>query len=579
MHISAGVLAELLEQDLIRNGWDGSLELYPGIPERQVAFQKLKLAYVKKYLPGTSGGTSLESDKAALELFLRTNEACRVWEPDLSLFDSVDEIALGEAKAFIQDFFFTSDGEFVLSRSNIYSWFGLGNGKNIGSGSTDLYSKLSTSRLSSTSLTLLDYYREGIEHHPTWTGLEACRYSRRGVDLVSSSRLSFVPKTTEISRTICTEPILNMLFQKGIGRSIEARLRQVLGIDLSRQPEKNALLARFGSIDGRFGTIDLSSASDSVSLPLCEYLLPRQVLYWLKLTRCEQTTLPGGKKIDLHMVSSMGNAFTFPLQTLLFSAVVYGVYRSLGIKLRKPFGRHVGNFGVFGDDIIVETRSYDRVIKMLKFLGFTVNVDKSFNTGLFRESCGSDFYSGYNVRGVYLKRLADVSDVYSAINRLVRWCARHSASLTLTIDFLISKLPRKYCEVPYDESDDAGVKVHSDLISDRFARDRNGAIRYVFRKLVPNQIRIPKDESTPTRLPDWFYNQDGLLFSVVAGSIRNGFVVVRSNRRKAIHRRNITPCWDYIPFAHRESGEYGDRWKAATLRLLGRESQTQLKEG
>lgn len=572
MHISAGLLTELLELDLYQNGWDGSLELYPGISDRQVALQKLRLAFTKKYLPGTSGGTSREADERALALFLQVNEACRCWEPDLSSFDTADEIALGEAKAFIHDFFFPSDGDFVLSRSNIYAGFGLGNGKNIGSGSTDFYSKLSTSKLSSTSLTLLDFYREGISHHPTWTGLEACRYNRRGVDLVSSSRLSFVPKTTEISRTICTEPVLNMLFQKGIGGAIERRLRQVCGIDLSRQPMKNALLARLGSVDGGFGTIDLSSASDSVSLSLCEYLLPRQVLYWLKLTRCEQTTLPGGKRIGLHMVSSMGNAFTFPLQTLLFTAVVYGTYRSLGIRLRYPFGRFTGNFGVFGDDIIVTRAAYTRVIKMLSFLGFSVNVDKSFNEGLFRESCGSDFYSGYNVRGVYVKRLSDVNDVYSAINRLVRWCARHRVRLYNVIDLLVSKLPRRYCEVPYDESDDAGVKVHSDLLERKIC-DRNGAIRYVYSKLLPNQVRLPKDESTPSRLPDWFYNQDGLLFSVLQGSIRNGLIAIRSNRRKAVHRRNCTPCWDYIPFARRESGEYESSWKATTLALLSRENQ------
>lgn len=571
MYISTGSLSELLVQDLNQAGWDGSLELSPGLSERQVAMQKLRLSLTKKYLPGTSGGTSGESDAAALTLFLRVNEACRVWKPDLSQLDTVDEVALGEMKNFIHDFFFTSDGDFTLSRSNIYAGFGLGNGKNIGSGSTDLYSKLSTSRLCSTSLDLLEFYREGIRHHPTWTGLEACRYNRRGVDLVSSSRLSFVPKTTEISRTICTEPVLNMLFQKGIGRAIEVRLRQVNGIDLSRQPEKNAFLARLGSVDGRFGTIDLSSASDSISLSLCEYLLPRQVLFWLKLTRCSQTIPPDGSKIDLHMVSSMGNAFTFPLQTLLFSAVVYGVYRSLSLRLRNPHGRFTGNFGVFGDDIIVDSRSYDRVVKMLTFLGFAVNHDKSFNTGLFRESCGSDFYQGYNVRGVYFKRLSDVNDVYSAINRLVRWSARHNVLLHRLVAFLVAKLPSRYCQVPYDESDDAGVKVHSSVLR-KVVYDRNRAIRYTYSKLLPNEVRMPSSESAPCRLPDWFYNPDGLLFGVVAGSIRKGLTVVRSNRRKAVHRRNCTPCWDYIPFARRESDEYGRSWKAATQRLFGKES-------
>lgn len=319
MHISASELTDLLSLDLHACGWDGKITPYPGISKRQFAMQHLFKSLVKKYLPGTLK-TAPEADAKALDLFLKCNESCRTWSLESNHLSSWEEIAINEAKNFIENFFYPDGTESILTLSRIYEGLNVGPGSSIGAPETDFYTKLATSTLTTTDPGLYVLYRDAIARDPIWSGMEHSRFKERGISIVESSRLSFVPKTTVISRTICTEPILNMMFQKGIGLAIEKRLRSKVGIYLSTQPQINSKLAQVGSLTGRFGTIDLSSASDSISLSLCKEILPKQCFDLLLRARCPSTTIPSGEKVDLHMISSMGNAFTFPLQTLIFVA-------------------------------------------------------------------------------------------------------------------------------------------------------------------------------------------------------------------------------------------------------------------
>jgi hypothetical protein len=56
----------------------------------------------------------------------------------------------------------------------------------------------------------------------------------------------------------------------------------------------------------------------------------------------------------------------------------------------------------------------------LRFLGFTPNPDKSYHTGLFRESCGSDCYDGIDITPFYLREWGSRSNVASHnVNGLV----------------------------------------------------------------------------------------------------------------------------------------------------------------
>lgn len=81
-----------------------------------------------------------------------------------------------------------------------------------------------------------------------------------------------VPKSSDIDRAAAKEPDLNVYLQKGIGSYIRSRLN-LFGINLNDQTINQELAYR-GSLDGSLATLDLSSASDSVTWVLCKELLP-----------------------------------------------------------------------------------------------------------------------------------------------------------------------------------------------------------------------------------------------------------------------------------------------------------------
>ena len=57
---------------------------------------------------------------------------------------------------------------------------------------------------------------------------------------------------------------------------------------------------------------------------------------------------------------------------------------------------------MYGDDIIVPSNASADAVAVLRAFGFTPNARKTFTTGSFRESCGGDYFMGYDVRSVYI---------------------------------------------------------------------------------------------------------------------------------------------------------------------------------
>jgi hypothetical protein len=537
----------------------------------------LRRSFLKKF----EDVKSADADAKALELFLQSNEACRRFalKPE-NLFE---DVLVGEVKNLVDSYFY-SGPDLLLDLQRISEGFSTGPGASRGVVSDNFYTKLFDSNLSCTSEHLYRSYRSAIRQWPRWHHAEIARKDHHGLSLVEGNRLSFVPKTTDISRTICTEPNLNMLFQKGIGAYLEHQLLRRWKISMSFQQGWNRRLARLGSVDGSFGTIDLSSASDSVSLGLLRELLPPYVYRWLVDTRSPSVTLPGGQEVELHMVSSMGNAFTFPLQTILFASIVVASYRTMGILRQRshfsdqrfevppPCSSTRANFGVFGDDIIVRKDSYDFVSRALELFGFRVNADKSFNTGYFRESCGGDYYHGYDIRGVYMKHLSTSADVYSIINRLVRWSARSGILLHRTIRYLMEQVD--FLPVPWDAGDAEGIKVPT--APKELPRDRwTGGVKYRYLSQRPLSFSLPTDVDESRFYPSSFgkkrvpilFNPDGLLVSFVGGYIRNGRTSVRSDRARFKVRHRITSSWGG-PDAAGSLNTRGHSWKAVAETLL-----------
>jgi hypothetical protein len=212
-------------------------------------------------------------------------------------------------------------------------------------------------------------------------------------DVVDANRMSFVPKTSLIDRIIAVEPRWNMFIQLGLGDVMSARLRKKSGIDIRDQSRNQAFAKR--AYDDGLATIDLSAASDSVCKNLVLELLPDDWFDALASTRSPYTILPDKSKWLNEKFSSMGNGYTFPLETLIFYALATSVVESMGLS--------VLDVGVYGDDIIVPAQAAVRLIEVLGDLGFVTNSDKTFIDGVFYESCGMDFFAGVPVRPFYLR--------------------------------------------------------------------------------------------------------------------------------------------------------------------------------
>lgn len=483
-----------------------------------------------------------DADAKCLELFKRSNSACNDFVLDPQSVQ--DDEVIGEVKSLWMDVIGNGpDSHFLLS--DILDNIGVGPGANVGARADNFYTKLFDSPLTGTSERLYRLYRYAIMANPTWLSAENSREERYGHQVVVGNRLSYAPKTSEISRSICTEPTLNMLLQKGIGFVLEKRLKEMFHIDLSRQPALNRRMAQRGSFDGSFGTIDLSSASDSISLKMLQEILPADILAWLMLARSPNVVFPDGVVSELYMVSSMGNGFTFPLESLLFSTIVVACYRVLGVK---PISgdRGPANWAVFGDDIIVRKDCYDFVVRALKLFGFTVNDQKSFNTGHFRESCGGDFFRGADIRGVYCKSLLTSADVYSTINRLIRWSARSGVLLTKTLFRLKGWVEDR--PIPFHDGDAEGIKYPYPPIG--LSRDyhHQAHVYYALEK-VSKKALLPKSEGLSSRLRHFGsareigYNPDGLLVAFVGGYIQSGCVSVKSDRDTFKVRKRTTSRW------------------------------------
>lgn len=229
---------------------------------------------------------------------------------------------------------------------------------------------------------------------------------------VPGNILFTVPKNALIDRVACKEPDINMYLQLAVGGFIRSRLKRV-GIDLNDQT-RNQELARIGSLTGELATVDLSSASDSITSALVQKVMPDAWFVMLDNLRCHYTDIDGNLH-ENHMFSSMGNGFTFELESLIFLCMSRAAAYHFGVK---------GTISVYGDDIIIPSQLYHNLKNLFGFAGLLFNDKKSFNTGPFRESCGAHWYNGIDVKPFYLREpITHVSRLIHFLNRLRQWCS------------------------------------------------------------------------------------------------------------------------------------------------------------
>lgn len=241
------------------------------------------------------------------------------------------------------------------------------------------------------------------------------------ISLCHSSKVQFVPKDAKTDRPIAVEPHANIFVQLGIGGLLRKRLKAA-GLDLDTQADRNRLLASRAHKDG-LATIDLSSASDTIAHELVWLLLPPE---WARLLDTARTGYASvdGKMIRLEKFSSMGNGYTFELETLIF----WSLARAAGDRAAVAFG----------DDIILTREAAPKLIAALNTLGFSVNERKTFLAGRFFESCGADYRDGLNVRPFYFR--GEYHDLTSAViricNRIRIYAHRRNLGIGCDVRFL-----------------------------------------------------------------------------------------------------------------------------------------------
>lgn len=255
----------------------------------------------------------------------------------------------------------------------------------------------------------VSHAKEFLAEFPGWVRLHADPQGNVPIN-VSHGKLQFVPKSSKTYRSIGVEPTLNGFGQQGIGKYIRRRLNRA-GVDLTDQT-RNQRLACKGSIDNSLATVDMSSASDTIAYGLVMHLLPYDWFEFLDRFRTG-TVDYRGESLKLEKFSSMGNSYTFELESLIFYALAYSTCTHLGLSTK--------NVSVYGDDVIIPTEAMTLFNEVLTVCGFVVNLTKSFADGPFRESCGADYLDGIDIRPFYLKDQINCRVLFNMHN----WFIRH----------------------------------------------------------------------------------------------------------------------------------------------------------
>jgi hypothetical protein len=286
-------------------------------------------------------------------------------------------------------------------------------------------------------------------------------------------------------------------------------------------------MARLGSLfeDLHIATVDWSEASDRIWLYLVEALMSEGFCsgwfsFMSNVCRCKSTSVKfqgslgqqgdfasledlevflsehtDSFSIKMHkngisytakcvvatsMFATMGNPITFPLQTLVFWAFLEACTDIYACE--NDMNRDELTFcSSFGDDGVVDSRVIGTVEKYATWLNWKLNLDKSFSSGGFRESCGGDYYCGRMVRPFQPKRppldekLSDGENkkrfqawlyvLYNNTSPIVERMGHLPERLSLWVNkyHKLAKLG-KICLVPPDYPDGSGVRISNSCL-------------------------------------------------------------------------------------------------------------------
>jgi hypothetical protein len=336
------------------------------------------------------------------------------------------------------------------------------------------------------------------------------------LDCEPMARVCLVPKDSRGPRIISCEPAELMYIQQGLMRKLYDALEnhpltrgRLNFVDQSI----NRNLAREGSVTNLLSTLDLKDASDRVSLNLIRAVFPHDWVVCLEACRSEKTTLPDGVVVELNKFAPMGSSCCFPVEALVFWTCAVATLRlvarascnELPVKKRfvstqKITDTWFPDVYVYGDDIICDTAFSSCIIEGLEAIGLLINRSKSYVDGPFRESCGGDYHSGYDVTPVRVRK--ELSSVNSGLEAsadlanefIAKFGYEESHSLIRVIEEAVGYLyPRTLVDIPMSIR---AAGASNDVF---FARRWNINLQRFEHRVLQLRYKV-----LPMREPNWF---------------------------------------------------------------------------
>jgi hypothetical protein len=218
-------------------------------------------------------------------------------------------------------------------------------------------------------------------------------------EVSGTATVVLVPKDSRGPRIISKEPLEYQYIQQGLWRLMRHEFQThpfTRGHVNFDDQTINQKLARKGSLNGSWATLDMKDASDRVSLDLVKQLFSTtpDFLECLLACRSTSTKLPSGEVIDLHKFAPMGSATCFPIES-----IVHYVLAVASIMVMSNLSRWKARslVYVYGDDLIIHSRHADSVLAILPLFGLMFNEQKCYTHGPFRESCGVESFLGNDI--------------------------------------------------------------------------------------------------------------------------------------------------------------------------------------
>lgn len=246
-------------------------------------------------------------------------------------------------------------------------------------------------------------------------------------DVILTARAACVPKNRKSPRIVASEPAAAIFAQLAVMSILEDRLKAAYGY---RVPIRNADIHRdFLRRGHNLVTVDLSDASDYISMDLICNVLPPDWVDVLNACRSQCVRLPDGRQVALATYSPMGNGFCFRLLSLICAGLLAVTCKN--------------RWSDFGDDMICHDEDWPAVQMGLLSAGLVINENKT-GKGRFIESCGIELLDGVDITPFKIKKLLRVGALYCDVPAALRAAHVRLSRLSSLLMKGWAKLPTRY---------------------------------------------------------------------------------------------------------------------------------------